>query len=93
MSQEEKNAICLRQREVRQKNKGDRCVTYLWCYKYITFGLLNTSTSFVTFSHIFLLWYRNERSTMPRVPRIPFEQLELNSSFATLYSYICTNYL
>ena len=73
MSQEEKNAICLRQREVRQKKKGDRCVTYLWCYKYITcnldglrsqgsyklVGLLNTSTSFVTFSHIFLLWYRS----------------------------------
>ena len=73
MSQEEKDAICLRKREVRQKKKGDRCVTYLWCYKYITcnldglrsqgsyklVGLLNTSTSFVTFSHIFLLWYQS----------------------------------
>jgi len=35
MSREEKNAICLRQREVRQKKKGARCVTYLWCYKYL----------------------------------------------------------
>ena len=73
MSQEEKDAICLRKREVRQKKKGDRRVTYFWCYKYITCNLdgsrsqgsyklvgpLNTSTCFVTFSHIFLLWYQS----------------------------------
>ena len=71
MSQEEKDAICLRKREVHQKKKGDRRVTYLWCYKYITCNLdgsrsqgsyklvgpLHTSTCFVIFSHIFLLWY------------------------------------
>ena len=71
MSQEEKDAICLRKREVRQKKKGDRRVTYFWCYKYITCNLdgsrsqgsyklvgpLHTSTCFVIFSHIFLLWY------------------------------------
>ena len=71
MSQEEKDAICLRKREVRQKKKGDRRVTYFWCYKYITCNLdgsrsqgsyklvgpLHTSTCFVIFSHIFILWY------------------------------------
>ena len=71
MSQEEKDAICLRKREVHQKKKGDRRVTYFWCYKYITCNLdgsrsqgsyklvgpLHTSTCFVIFSHIFLLWY------------------------------------
>ncbi|KAG2651129.1 hypothetical protein PVAP13_1NG157000 [Panicum virgatum] len=61
MSQEEKDAICLRKREVRQKKNGDRRVTYFWCYKYITcyklVGPLHTSTCFVIFSHIFLLWY------------------------------------
>ena len=71
MSQEEKDAICLRKREVRQKKKSDRRVTYLWCYKYITCNLdgsrsqgsyklvgpLHTSTCFVIFSHIFILWY------------------------------------
>ncbi|KAG2656161.1 hypothetical protein PVAP13_1KG064800 [Panicum virgatum] len=31
-SQEEKNARCMRQREVRRKKKGARCISFLWCY-------------------------------------------------------------
>ena len=118
MSQEEKDAICLRKREVRQKKKGNRHVTYFWCYKYITCNLdgsrsqgsyklvgpLHTSTCFVIFLKYFysgigvcmvvIISLQHEWSTMPsRVPRIPLEQLELSSSFATVYSYISTNYL
>ncbi|RLN06986.1 hypothetical protein C2845_PM11G18710 [Panicum miliaceum] len=71
MSQEEKNARYLRQREVRQKKKGAGCIIDLCCYKYITynldgsrfqgsyklFGSFNTSTCFLTFSYVFLLWF------------------------------------
>jgi len=109
---------CLRKREVRQKKKGDRRVTYFWCYKYITCNLdgsrsqgsyklvgpLHTSTCFVIFLKYFysgigvcmvvIISLQHEWSTMPsRVPRIPLKQLELSSSFATVYSYISTNYL
>jgi len=71
MSQEVKKARCLRQREVRQKKKGARCVTYLWHYKYNTCNLdgskfhdsykfvesFETSICFVTLTRVYLLWF------------------------------------
>ena len=45
MSQEEKNARIQRVCEARRKKKGSGCITYLWCYKYITLksGWVNIS--------------------------------------------------
>ncbi|PVH32345.1 hypothetical protein PAHAL_9G375700 [Panicum hallii] len=71
MSQEEKNVRNLRNCEVRQKNKDARCMSFLWCYRYITCNLdgsifqgccklagsFNTLICFVTLTHVYLLWF------------------------------------
>ncbi|PUZ50871.1 hypothetical protein GQ55_6G104800 [Panicum hallii var. hallii] len=109
MSQEEKNARNLRKHEVRQKNKGARCMSFLWCYRYITCnldgsifqgccklaGYFNTLICFVTLTHVYLLWFWSlcGSHNVRKRIRTLFDGAIFSWTFTTCCSYICTNYL